>query len=136
MPLFSQEVKVRKSGRVFTWNDDVLKSDIALATGLSIDQINSIAKEVRNKLSKQKQPIHAYDVEKTTHYTMLEKGFKNEAEKFSNFLSTRRNLKEVPKTKINFVVCKYCGATNSLSNEKCSGCGSQLDKRNTGSKVI
>lgn len=121
---------------IANWNDERLKSDMALSTSLSINQINSVAKEIGKKLSRLFQPISLRDIATTTHYTLVEMGYKNEGEKYMEFLKERRNSRHVRLTKVNYISCKYCGATNQLENEKCSSCGAILDRKIVGSKIV
>ena len=136
MPLFQKEVKVTQHHRVFSWSESILKSDLALSTTLTPDQINKVVQEVRNRLSDLPQPIHVYEIGKVTHFALLEMNYKNEADIYINFLQTRRKQRTTQSTKVVFVTCKYCGLSNPTENKTCAGCGSPLDLSKTGSKIV
>ncbi len=109
---------------------------MAMSTSLSADQINNVTKQITKKLSSLSQPIIPHDIATTTHFTLVELGYKNEGERYMTFLKERRDSRHVPLTKVSYVTCQYCGAANPLGNEKCSGCGATLDRRKAGAKVV
>jgi len=116
------DIKIRVGRHINGWNEDRLKSELATNTSLTTVQINDILKEVRKRLSALHQPIRPHDIASTAHYVIVEKGFRIEGEKYLKFINDRRASRRVEPTKLSFLICQYCGASNALENVKCSGC--------------
>jgi hypothetical protein len=113
-----------------------LKSDIAVATSLPIEKINEIVEQVKNRLAQRRQPVLPHDITTTTHVVMLEMGLNRDANIFFNYIKDRFDRRDIPKEKITFVKCEYCGASNNVSNEECTHCHAPINKDKTGSKII
>jgi hypothetical protein len=130
-------VNVLWGRRVVDFGDgERLKSTLALSTHLPIETINDIVGAVRSKLSKQRQPVLPRDIVATTHVTMIEMGFKEEADIYMKFVMERRDSRRVPKERITFIKCEYCSTVNDAGNTFCISCGHPLDKDKAESKVI
>jgi len=130
-------VKVRVGRSTFDFGDGSrLKSDIALSTDLSPDKINEIVDRVRFKLSELQQPVHRHDIATTTHFVMLEMGYKLQGDSYIQFIKERHDSINIPKEKLKYIKCKYCNTSNDSNNNFCVGCGATLNKDDTKSKII
>jgi len=130
-------VSIIRGRRVVDFGDgERLKSTLALSTHLSIETIDDIVGKVRSRLSKQRQPVLPRDIVATAHITMIELGYRDEADAYMKFVIERRDSRRVPKERIVFIKCEYCSTANDASNKFCVGCGRPLDKDKAESKVV
>jgi hypothetical protein len=130
-------VKVRMGRHVVDFGDgNRLKCDILLATKLPYEMVDKIVANVKSKLAIQRQPVGPHDIATTAHVTMVEIGYREEAEKYINFITQRLESKWVPKEKIKFIKCHYCSTSNDAEYKYCVGCGRPLDKSDTESKLV
>jgi hypothetical protein len=131
------KVNILWGRRVVDFGDgERLKSTLALATHLPMERINDIVGQVRSRLSKQRQPVLPRDVVATTHVTMIEMGYREEADAYMKFIMERRDSRRVPKERITFIKCEYCNTVNDASNSFCIACGHPLDKDKAESRVV
>jgi hypothetical protein len=131
-----RNVKVRQGKWVVDFSEERLKSDLALSTQMGPQTIDNIVQTVYVKLSKLSQPIKPWDISSSTHYTLVEMGLRDEAEKYLGFVNNRYEQTWVPKDKIMYIPCEYCGTSNGMENKFCIGCGKALDKSKTKSKLV
>jgi len=131
------KVRVNWGRRVVDFGDgDRLKSVLSLSTHLPIETVNDVVGKVGSKLLQLRQPVLPRDVVATTHVTLIEMGFKDEADNYMKFIKDRRESRQVPKERILFIKCEYCGTANDMDNKVCIGCGGPLDKDKAQSRVV
>lgn len=132
-----ERVNILWGRRVVDFGDgERLKSTLALATHLPIERISDVVGQVRSRLSKQRQPVLPRDIIATTHVTMIEMGYREEADAYMKFIMDRRDSRRVPKERITFIKCEYCNTVNDASNNFCIACGHPLDKDKAESRVV
>jgi hypothetical protein len=129
-------VKIIRGRMIVEFTDERLKSDLALSTSLQPNVINDIARVVTAKLSKHTLPIYATEITSTAHYTMIEMGLRDEADRYVAFVQDRYERSRIPRDKITYIKCEYCSTSNGCENKFCVGCGRPLDKDKTKSKLV
>ncbi|MCL4344349.1 MAG: hypothetical protein JRN26_04335 [Nitrososphaerota archaeon] len=130
------KIRVRIGKYVSDWNGNRLKSDLVLSSQLPVDIIDSIVENVEKELIKLQQPVSRNDVTTTTHYMMVKMGFGKQAVQYLQFIEQRRDGRLVPKEKLKFIKCQYCGTENDASRDRCEGCGRPLNKSDIKTKIV
>ncbi len=132
-----QKIMVQVGSHIQDFGDGSrLKSDLAMATSLPIEKINEIVQNVESRLAQRHQPVLPHDITTTTHVVMLEMGLKRDADLFIKFIKDRFDRRDMPKDKITYIKCEYCGATNNISREECIKCHAPINKGKADSKIV